>query len=84
MIFRAVFGLFLLLSYPAAAQTVVSFADAVQKVLPSVVSVSASKVQAEPPEMMLALRGSPFEQFSKTSIVTAGLTRRNPFCWGPV
>lgn len=65
MIFRAVFGLFLLLSYPAAAQTVVSFADAVQKVLPSVVSVSASKVQAEPPEMMLALRGSPFEQFFK-------------------
>lgn len=65
MMFRAVFGLFLLVSWPASAQTVVSFADAVQKVLPSVVSVSAAKVQAEPPEMMLALRGSPFEQFFK-------------------
>lgn len=65
MIFRAVFGLFLFVSWPASAQTVVSFADAVQKVLPSVVSVSAAKVQAEPPEMMLALRGSPFEQFFK-------------------
>ena len=47
------------------AQTVVSFADVVQKVLPSVVSVSATKVAAEPPEMMMALRGSPFEQFFK-------------------
>lgn len=65
MIFRAVFGLFLFVSWPASAQTVVSFADAVQKVLLSVVSVSAAKVQAEPPEMMLALRGSPFEQFFK-------------------
>lgn len=65
MIFRAVFCLLLLFSRSAAAQTAVSFADAVQKVLPSVVSVSATKVQTEPPEMMLALRGSPFEQFFK-------------------
>lgn len=63
--FKIVFGLVLLVSLPVSAQTVVSFAGAVQKVLPSVVSVSAAKVQAEPPEMMLALRGSPFEQFFK-------------------
>ena len=65
MIVKIVFGALLLFSFPAAAQTVVSFADVVQKVLPSVVSVSATKVLAEPPEMMLALRGSPFEQFFK-------------------
>ena len=55
----------LLFCQGAFAQTVVSFADVVQKVLPSVVSVSATKVAAEPPEMMMALRGSPFEQFFK-------------------
>lgn len=65
MIFKAFFWAFWLLTCSASAQTVVSFADTAQKVLPSVVSVSATKVQNEPPEMMLALRGSPFEQFFK-------------------
>lgn len=65
MIFKAVFGFLMLLPFAVNAQTVVSFADTVQKVLPSVVSVSATKISAEPPEMMLALRGSPFEQFFK-------------------
>ncbi len=61
-----VFFLFYFLAYsPLMAQSVISFADTVQKVLPSVVSVSATKMTAEPPEMMLALRGSPFEQFFK-------------------
>ena len=65
MIFKIVSFILLLFGTSAQAQTVVSFADVVQKVLPSVVSVSATKVAAEPPEMMLALRGSPFEQFFK-------------------
>ncbi len=65
MIFRIVGFVLLLLSFPVRAQTVVSFADTVKKVLPGVVSVSATKILAEPPEMMLALRGSPFEQFFK-------------------
>ena len=65
MAFKIAIVLLLLLCKGGAAQTVVSFADAVQKVLPSVVSVSATKIAAEPPEMMLALRGSPFEQFFK-------------------
>lgn len=65
MFFRILIAFAVLLSKTVSAQTVVSFADAVQKVLPSVVSVSATKVAAEPPEMMLALRGSPFEQFFK-------------------
>lgn len=43
----------------------VSYADVVEGVLPSVVSVSATKTAAAPPEMMLALRGSPFEEFFK-------------------
>ena len=65
MFFRILAASLLLFSGSALAQTVVSFADTVQKVLPSVVSVSATKITAEPPEMMLALRGSPFEQFFK-------------------
>ena len=65
MIFKSLFGFLLLFPLSINAQTVVSFADTVQKVLPSVVSVSATKFSAEPPEMMLALRGSPFEQFFK-------------------
>ena len=65
MILKTVTAFLLLLCQTAFAQTVVSFADTVQKVLPSVVSVSATKIAAEPPEMMLALRGSPFEQFFK-------------------
>ena len=62
---KGLLSLLVLFCAPASAQTVVSFADTVQKVLPSVVSVSATKVTAEPPEIMLALRGSPFEQFFK-------------------
>jgi len=65
MILKTVTAFLLLICQTAFAQTVVSFADTVQKVLPSVVSVSATKIAAEPPEMMLALRGSPFEQFFK-------------------
>ena len=65
MFFKGLVSLLVLFCGTASAQTVVSFADAVQKVLPSVVSVSATKITAEPPEMMLALRGSPFEQFFK-------------------
>ena len=65
MFFKILISLLVLFCETASAQTVVSFADAVQKVLPSVVSVSATKISAEPPEMMLALRGSPFEQFFK-------------------
>lgn len=62
---KTVIAFLLLFCQAASAQTMVSFADTVQKVLPSVVSVSATKIAAEPPEMMLALRGSPFEQFFK-------------------
>ena len=65
MFFKGLISLLVLFCTPASAQTVVSFADTVQKVLPSVVSVSATKITAEPPEMMLALRGSPFERFFK-------------------
>lgn len=65
MFFKILAAFLVLFCKTASAQTVVSFADTVQKVLPSVVSVSATKVTAEPPEMMLALRGSPFEQFFK-------------------
>ncbi|MBR1778198.1 MAG: Do family serine endopeptidase [Alphaproteobacteria bacterium] len=65
MFFKILTAFLLLCSGNLSAQTVVSFADTVQKVLPSVVSVSATKITAEPPEMMLALRGSPFEQFFK-------------------
>ncbi|MBO4520492.1 MAG: Do family serine endopeptidase [Alphaproteobacteria bacterium] len=65
MFFKIVTAFLILFSRNVSAQTVVSFADTVQKVLPSVVSVSAAKIAAEPPEMMLALRGSPFEQFFK-------------------
>lgn len=64
MVLKALAAL-LLFCHGVSAQTVVSFADTVQKVLPSVVSVSATKIAAEPPEMMMALRGSPFEQFFK-------------------
>ncbi len=72
MIFKALFALAVLFSGGARAQTLVSFADAVKKVLPSVVSVSATKITAEPPEMMLALRGSPFENFFKDSYRDGG------------
>ena len=65
MILKLVFFFSLFLTSSVHAQTVVSFAETVQKVLPSVVSVSSTKILAEPPEMMLALRGSPFEQFFK-------------------
>lgn len=70
--FKLFFAAVWLLAFQANAQTVVSFADAVKKVLPSVVSVSAAKVSAEPPEMMLALRGSPFEQFFKDTYRDGG------------
>lgn len=70
--FKLIFAAVLSLASGARAQTVVSFADAVKKVLPSVVSVSAAKVSAEPPEMMLALRGSPFEQFFKDTYRDGG------------
>lgn len=56
---------FLLFTVQARAAVPVSYADVVEGLLPSVVSVSATKVMVEPPEMMLALRGSPFEQFFK-------------------
>lgn len=65
MIFKTLTVLLLLLCKAVPAQTVVSFAETVPSVLPSVVSVSATKIMAEPPEMMQALRGSPFEQFFK-------------------
>ncbi|MBR4126388.1 MAG: Do family serine endopeptidase [Alphaproteobacteria bacterium] len=65
MVLKIAAVFFTLFCRTVSAQTVVSFADTVQKVLPSVVSVSATKIAAEPPEMMLALRGSPFEQFFK-------------------
>ena len=65
MFFKILAAFLVLFCKTGSAQTMVSFADTVQKVLPSVVSVSATKVSAEPPEMMLALRGSPFEQFFK-------------------
>lgn len=41
----------------------VSFADTVEGLLPSVVSVSAVKTDGKTPDMVKALRGSPFEQF---------------------
>ena len=41
----------------------VSFADTVEGLLPSVVSVSSVKTDGETPDMVKALRGSPFEQF---------------------
>ncbi|HAW33204.1 MAG TPA: serine protease, partial [Alphaproteobacteria bacterium] len=70
--FKLIFAAVCLSASVARAQTLVSFADAVKKVLPSVVSVSAAKVSAEPPEMMLALRGSPFEQFFKDTYRDGG------------
>lgn len=70
--FKLIFAAVCLSASVAQAQTLVSFADAVKKVLPSVVSVSAAKVSAEPPEMMLALRGSPFEQFFKDTYRDGG------------
>lgn len=65
MVFKTLFVFLLVFCKGVSAQTVVSFAETVQDVLPSVVSVSATKIMAEPPEMMQALRGSPFEQFFK-------------------
>lgn len=70
--FKLIFAAVCLSASVVRAQTLVSFADAVKKVLPSVVSVSAAKVSAEPPEMMLALRGSPFEQFFKDTYRDGG------------
>lgn len=55
------FGL-MLASVSANAEPV-SYADTVEKLLPSVVSVSAVKADGETPDMVKALRGSPFEQF---------------------
>ena len=41
----------------------VSYADTVEKLLPSVVSVSSVKADGETPDLVKALRGSPFEHF---------------------
>ena len=55
------FGL-MLASVSANAEPV-SYADTVEKLLPSVVSVSSVKADGETPDLVKALRGSPFEHF---------------------
>ena len=47
----------------SANAELVSFADTVEGLLPSVVSVSSVKTDGKTPDMVKALRGSPFEQF---------------------
>lgn len=60
---RLLMFLGLMLTSAAANAQPVSYADTVERLLPSVVSVSSVKTDGETPDMVKALRGSPFEQF---------------------
>lgn len=63
MTLRSFLALTFLLQTFGAAAAPVSYADTVEGLLPSVVSVSSVKTASDAPDMAKALNGSPFEDF---------------------